>query len=402
VNLNTLRAVRHQIWRCFSRSGDALFELVDALCSEPSARSLPELSVSALFRRKWGSVYEALEDGRIDETRWSQVWTRALLSEERRAMWISLDATSIARPESKTSPDRGMIYVPNLPHANRPVSVGWQFSTVMLLPETASSWGAVLAQRRIASSEMAASVAIEQIESLTALLPEETRFLADRWYATGPFVQAVSRLNRDALLRLKRNRKLYRPAPVKQPGTRGPARKDGELFQGSRQETWGAPDEEWHHEDEAGKRITVQAWHRLHFRQAREVELTVFRVLREGAKGTKRDPRESWFIWLGKQPLPLSEVVWTYKQRFSHEHTYRFLKQDLLWTKVRVRTPEQFERWSLVVATAMNQLVLARHLGQALYHPWERRRDVVTLSRLCWRMKQWMEMGLFVAPKHHV
>jgi hypothetical protein len=73
-------------------------------------------------------------------------------------------------------------------------------------------------------------------------------------------------------------------------------------------------------------------------------------------------------------------VVWTYKQRFSHEHTYRFLKQDLLWTKVRVRTPEQFERWSLVVATAMNQLVLARHLGQALYHPWERRRDVVTLS----------------------
>jgi len=353
-------------------------ELVDALCSEPTARSLPELSRSSFFRRKWGSVYEALSDGRIDQARWSQVWTQALLSEERSAVWISLDSTSIARPESETSPDRGMIYVPNLPHAKRPVSVGWHFSTVMLLPETASSWGAILAQRRIASSETAVAVAIEQIESLNALLPEETRLLADRWYATGPFVQAVSQLGRSALLRLKRNRKLYRPAPVKQPGTRGRRRLDGELFQGSRQETWGPPDEEWQQEDEAGKRIIVQAWHRLHFRQAREVDLTVFRVLRTGAKGTKRDPRESWFIWRGKKPLPLSEVAWTYTRRFSHEHTYRFLKQDLFWSNVHVRTPEQFERWSLVVATAQNLLVLARPFGQALYRPWERRPNSVT------------------------
>jgi hypothetical protein len=27
--------------------------------------------------------------------------------------------------------------------------------------------------------------------------------------------------------------------------------------------------------------------------------------------------------------LPLCEVVSTYRYRFSHEHTYRFLKQDL-------------------------------------------------------------------------
>lgn len=64
--------------------------------------------------------------------------------------------------------------------------------------------------------------------------------------------------------------------------------------------------------------------------------------------------------------------------RAKSKHTYRFLKQDLLWTKIRVRTPEQFERWSLLVATAQNHLVLARSLGQALYRPWERRREQVT------------------------
>jgi len=180
------------------------------------------------------------------------------------------------------------------------------------------------------------------------------------------------------LMRLKRNRKLYRAAPAILAGKRGTPRKDGDLFQGSNPETWGEPDQQWQGSDEAGKPIQVAAWHYLPVRQAREVEVSVYRVVRERAKGTRRDPLESWFCWMGPTPLPLCEVETTYRYRFSHEHTYRFLKQDLFWTKARVRTPEQFERWSLVVATAMNQLVLARELGQASFRPWERRREVVT------------------------
>ena len=378
MNLNTWKEVRHQTADCFERSRDALFELVDALCSEPQARSLPELSLSSAFRRKWPSVYEALEDGGINERRWSEIWTRALLRERQGPVWVSVDGTSIPRPEAKTSPDRGMIYLPNLPHANKPVSVGWQFSTVMLLPNSASSWGAILSQRRISSTETAVGVASEQLEELAAHLPAGTRVLADRWYATGPFVRAGKRLHLEALVRLKRNRKLYRQAPPRVAGQRGAPRKDGDLFQGSKPETWGEPDAAWHGTDHRGKPIQVQAWQQLHFRQAREVDLWVYRVLREGAKGTKRDPRESWFLWLGAEALPLDEVVTCYQRRFSHEHTYRFLKQDLLWTKVHVRTAQQFERWSMVVATAMNHLVLARSCGQASYHPWERRRSLVT------------------------
>lgn len=378
MNLNTWKEIRHHTACCFEQSRDALFELVDALCSEPQARSLPELSLSPSFRRRWPSVYEALEDGRVNERRWSEVWTRAMLREHQGPVWVSVDSTSIPRPEAKTSPDRGMIYLPNLPHANKPVSVGWQFSTVMLLPDAASSWGAILSQRRISRAETAVGVATEQLEELAAHLPAGTRVLADRWYATGPFVRAGKRLHLEALVRLKRNRKLYRQAPGRVAGKRGAPRKDGDLFQGSKPETWGEPDVARHGTDHRGKPIQVQAWQHLHFRQAREVHLSVYRVVREGAKGTKRDPRESWFLWLGAEPLPLDEVVTCYQRRFSHEHTYRFLKQDLLWTKVHVRTAQQFERWSVVVATTMNQLVLARSFGQACYRPWERRRHLVT------------------------
>lgn len=378
LNLNTWKEIRHQTADCFERSRDALFELVDALCSEAQAQTLPELSLSPTFRRHWSSVYEALQDGRVNQHRWSEVWTAALLAQHQGPVWLSVDSTSIARPEAETSPDRGIIYLPNLPHAAKPISVGWQFSTIMLLPETASSWGAIVSQRRIKTSETAVAVAIGQLEELVAHLPVGTRLLADRWYATGPFVSACQRLRLEALLRLKRNRKLYRQPPLPVPGKRGAPRKDGDLFQGSKPETWGEPDSSWEGSDQRGQSITVQAWQHLHFRQERAVDLTVYRVLRSGARGTKRDPRESWFVWCGPAPLPLAEVVTCYQRRFSHEHTYRFLKQDLLWTKVQVRSPEQFERWSTVVATAMNQLVLARSLGEASYRPWERRRSGVT------------------------
>ena len=154
VNLNTLKQIRQQIYACSERSADALFELSDALSSEATARSLPELSLSPFFRRTWASVYEALEDGRIDEQRWMSVWTTALLAGHDGAVWISIDSTAIARPEAGPSPDRGMIYVPNLPPATKPVSVGWQFSTVISCPispavgEPSSPSGAFPVRRR--------------------------------------------------------------------------------------------------------------------------------------------------------------------------------------------------------------------------------------------------------------
>src|SRR4030042_4115017 len=43
---------------------DSLFELGDAVLLSPPVRSFPELTLSPIFRRKWSSSYEAIEDGR--------------------------------------------------------------------------------------------------------------------------------------------------------------------------------------------------------------------------------------------------------------------------------------------------------------------------------------------------
>lgn len=347
-----------------------MFSLCDALLCETTAQSLPDLSLSPFFERRWSSLYQALENGKINEEQLRQTWVEALLKDavSDEPVWISVDSSSIARPEAKTSADRGIIHVANVPRGCKPISVGWQFSTVMVLPKEPSSWVGILDQRRIATSQTAIEVAITQLRALVPLLKRPVFILADRWYATAEFLQACYELDCQVLIRLKRNRKLYR-APVRT-SAKGRPPLDGPLFQGSRQQTLGEAEAAWESQDEGGKTIKVTRWSGLHLRQARQLSLAVFRVEREGAKGNKRDPRESWFVSFNAA-IPLEHVASHYKRRFSHEHAYRFLKQDLLWTGVHVRTPEQFERWSILVAVAFNQLVLARELGQACYRPWE-------------------------------
>ena len=135
MNLTILQDFRHDVYACFSRAADALFNTVDALLYETQAQSLPELSLSPFFERRWGSLYEAFEDGRIDQTRLRGVFAQYLLRPvEGEQMWLGIDATSIERPESKTSPDRTVVYKANLPQSSKPISYGWQFSTVVILP----------------------------------------------------------------------------------------------------------------------------------------------------------------------------------------------------------------------------------------------------------------------------
>lgn len=108
----------------------------------------------------------------------------------------------------------------------------------------------------------------------------------------------------------------------------------------------------------------------VHFQQARDLSFSVIRVERQSARETKRDPRVSWFITLDDL-VPLEQVTARYSLRFSEEHLFRFLKQDLLWLAARVRTPQQMERWSWIVALAFLQLYLARDVAHTALLPWE-------------------------------
>src|SRR5437899_9267273 len=110
---NTLYQLRQQMYGCFERSRDALLNVSDALLSESHARSLPELSLSVFFERRWPSVYEALQDGRINVERLRAVFVQALLEDKpiNEPICLGIDSSSMQRLEADSSRDRGMIYV---------------------------------------------------------------------------------------------------------------------------------------------------------------------------------------------------------------------------------------------------------------------------------------------------
>jgi hypothetical protein len=131
MNLPALKDFRAAVYGCFERAGDALFNTIDALLTEDRARSFPELSLSPCFERRWPSLYEAFEDGRIDEGRLRAVLVKYLPQPEAGTyLWTGIDTTGIERPKARTSADRSAQPVHNLPVAEKALTYGWRFSVL--------------------------------------------------------------------------------------------------------------------------------------------------------------------------------------------------------------------------------------------------------------------------------
>lgn len=380
MHLNTWNEFRHEIYNhCLLRAKDALFNTADALMTETQAKSLPEVTQSLWFERKWSSIYEAFEDGRIDQQALRRVFLQYLLADYLgRWLWIGIDTTGIARTLARTARDRSALPLHNVPECEKPVTWGWQFSTVVALPDPPSSWTYILDQQRVDTETTAVQLAFAKLQQLGASLPKKTVGVLDRGYnAIWLWCQCSTLPITGTLVRLKSNRCFYRPAPPKS-GKRGAPRKDGAKLQPGDETTQGDPDGTWQGQDAKGRPVTISWWKQVHVKQARWLDVTVLRMVRPHAANTERDPRVSWFVWIGDDAVDLASIALGYVLRFGQEHGYRFDKQALLWEKARLRTPEQFERWSQVVAMVHNQLVQARAVVEPQLRPWENTQRVPT------------------------
>src|SRR5450759_5966277 len=64
--IQRLRNFRNELHMLFGKRADALFELCDAAVTAGLSPSLVYLSLEAIHRRGWGSLYAALAEGEID------------------------------------------------------------------------------------------------------------------------------------------------------------------------------------------------------------------------------------------------------------------------------------------------------------------------------------------------
>lgn len=223
-------------------------------------------------------------------------------------------------------------------------------------------------------------VAIAQRHALKPLFGNRrVVIVADRWDGTPEFLRACHERGSSVLIRLKSNRK--RPRVRVRRHTRGTPPKDGPLFQSTHPETHGQAGEGWSEPPPEGRRVHISRWNPLPFQQGRALDLAVIRIKREAAKGTGRDPQVRWLVMLDAI-VPLPQIAPPSRRRFSQEQGSRFLKQELRWTRVHGRTPEQFERWRWLVALVINPLDVSRERGQARHRPWEWTDRPVTPQRV--------------------
>jgi len=389
--LNNLIAFRQASYGCLVSARDALFELSDAVLLTPQAPSLAHLSLSPIFRRRWPSVYAALQDGAADSAALLGLYSRHVqpLTGDPPRVLLAGDNTAWPRPLARTLAERTYLHqaavLPSL--GGRPVTAGHGYSTVAWVPQPVGSWALPLLHERVRPSETALGKAAAQLTQARASLPAALEVVAlyDSQYGCAPFVQATAAVPADKILRLRPNLRLFEAPPPYQGRGRYP--KHGAPFKLADPATWGNTDELLWVDDPQQGWVQVQVWHNLHFRAAATIPLSLARLSRPGARGTRRDPKAQWLAWVGaggRRPPPVEEWWALYGRRFALDHWYRFAKQRLHWTRPQVGAPRAGEVWSGLMPLVSWELWLGRGVVSDRPLPWQKagRRGELTPGRV--------------------
>jgi hypothetical protein len=394
--LGVLAAFRRELYRCFSKRPDGLAELADAvLCKPDRVHMLAELSLVPECRRGHGAVYDAVNSGRVQIGR-----LRRSLAALPFPAWadgrirLAADVSNWLRPDAQTSPDRLFCHTYARGKGNAQLIPGWPYSVVAALEPGRTSWTLPLDAVRLGPAGDATEVTAAQLRQVA-----ERIIAAGHWRDGDPDILVVfdagydltrlAWLLRDLPVevpgRLRSDRVMYLPAPPRQPGTSGRPIRHGAAFKLADPATWPALAAATVTETARYGTARTAAWGRLHQQLAARagwegfdgelpiVEGTLIRLQVQHLPGD-RSPGPLW-LWSSRAGTSADQVdrAWqAFLRRFDIEHTFRFLKQVLGWTRPKLRDPAAADRWTWIVIACYAQLWLARGLAEDLRLPWQR------------------------------
>src|SRR5215211_5000553 len=171
VMFNSLRRFRAGVYGAFGARRDALFELLDAATVAGLVPSLAYLSLTAVHRRGWGSLYDALAAGTQDEAALRDLLGQYPLDDGQPV--FALDTSVWPRNDAETSPERGYYYSAARQSAGQPIVVGWSYAWLAQVSFTHDSWTAPLDVCRVPPNANAHTVAAAQIRALLERQPSD-------------------------------------------------------------------------------------------------------------------------------------------------------------------------------------------------------------------------------------
>ena len=391
-----LAAFRGDLFCCFEKYRDTLAEVCDAvLCKQDRVHMAAELSLEPECRRGHGAVYKALNRGQVRVAR-----LRRALAALPLPAWddgrirLAVDVSNWLRPDAATSPERLFCHCYARGKGNAQMIPGWPYSLVAALEPGRTSWVLPLDAVRLGPADDATEVTAGQVREVV------TRIIAARhWHDGDPRILVIfdsgydltglAWLLRDLpveiLGRLRSDRVMYFPAPPRPAGANGRPGRHGQVFRLADEKTRPEPGVTTRAGTTQYGTAAAAAWSRLHQRLASRagwedhdgelpvIEGTLIRLAVDHLPGD-RSPEPLW-LWTTAPGLSADAVDRTWQaflRRFDIEHTFRFFKQVLGWTRPKLRDPAAADRWTWLIIAAYAQLWLARGLAADIRLPWQR------------------------------
>jgi len=397
VAFGELAGFRREFYGCLTARADALFELSEAvLCTQGPVTSLVELSLAVEHRRGHGALYDCVNRGGVDVDRFRNIVASQPIPRCRDGrIVLAVDVSNWLRPDADTSPDRLFCHTYARGKGQAQMIPGWPYSFVVALEPGRTSWTAILDAQRLGPDDEGTAVAAAQLRGVVGRL-----IAAGHWREGDPEIWIVGDTGYDGprlaflladlpvrmLVRTRSDRVMAFPAPPRRPDTVGRQRRHGAEFAFKNPQTWPEPTHATTTQTSRYGTAVARSWDRLHPRLSHRgawadhdgdvpiIEGTVIRLQVDRLPGDGT-PKPLW-LWFSGSPVTDAGVVdrlWQmFLRRFDLEHTFRFLKQTLGWSRPRLRTPQAADRWTWLIIAAHTQLRLARHLVEDVRRPWEK------------------------------
>ncbi len=371
--LSLFQQFRQSVYQILPKRADASLDLIDALTVAGHVASPVALSEEAPFRRKFGSIYDVLSEGRLEPRELHPVLYEAQPVEcEQIAGYevYGLDATPDERPEADTLAERGLLKA----QKNEAVRLGQKFSWVVRLVKRGTSWVAPWDVRRIKTDSNDNQTAVQQVQELDQQSSQPKVVVLDSLYANQVFLAVFLVVKTVvALVRLRQNLTLYEKPDPKPAGSRGAPPKHGPAFKMARPAR--TPDRTAALQLGC-QSVRLSAWHQLHLRKLPTLVGLVLRVEFLKPDGTLRYQWPMWLFWTGPETVALEALCLMYLWRFAIEHAFRFMKQHLGLNAHCLTDNDSIQHWMWLCALAYWQLLLMAEDVDDLCPAWYPRKAV--------------------------
>jgi DDE superfamily endonuclease len=395
-----LAGFRAELYRCLTRRADALFGVADAvLCAGGRVTDLARLSLVPESGRGHGALYDGVNAGRVDVARLRRAVAGLPLPR-----WpdgrirLAVDVSNWLRPDAVTSGERLFCHVKGRGKNAGQMIAGWPYSFAAALSPGASSWTVLLDAVRLGPADDQTAVTAAQIREVTGRLVAAGHWkdgdpymiiALDAGYNSARLAWLLADLPVVLVVRVRADRVFYRRVPSPPPGAPGRPGRHGPPVRCGDQATWRGAAVTGRADTARYGPGRVLAWHRVHQKltgqgggwedwpRGRELPLVEGTLIHLAAtrRAAGYPALEPMWLWASVPDAGEADVrtLWqAYHRRFDLEHAFRFLKQQLGWTRPLLRDPAAADRWTWLIIAACGQLYLARPLAAAIRLPWQR------------------------------